>query len=288
MAEGVLHFFEGWVIFIACAAILIAEILILARFSGRSFLQAFHLPTPDVKSVGEGPTEPTGQLAAVSCLLLVCAAGVITHSISHRPEFIPERARFAEFPKAVGEWKGHPFLLDLDTERALGLNDYLLSDYSTANDKKVNLYVAYYNSQRNGYSPHSPVVCLPGGGWLITEFERTSYNVNGVELPYNRVIMEQGRSKQLVYYWFDERGRQVANEYLAKWYLLRDAIVKNRTDGALIRLITEVRPSETVSDADGRLQSFMRDTVPELGTYLPAEPGSREKSALSPSNNVHG
>jgi EpsI family protein len=251
-------------------------------------LQAFHLPMPAIRSVDEKPAEPSGQLALVGSLLLICAAGVTAHSISHRPEFVPERARFSEFPKTIGDWKGHPFMLEQDVEQALGLDDYLLSNYSAANDKQVNLYVAYYNSQRNGYSPHSPVVCLPGGGWLINDLERTSYQLRGVELPFNRVIMEQGGNKQLVYYWFDERGRQVANEYLAKWYLLTDAIIKNRTDGALIRLITEIRPSESESDADARLQSFMRDLVPGLARYLPAEPGSREKSALSPSNNVHG
>ena len=94
--------------------------------------------------------------------------------------------------------------------------------------------------------------------------------------------------KQVVYYWFDERGRQVANEYLAKWYLLADAITKNRTDGSLIRLTTQVFPGETERDADKRLQSFMRDVVPALAGYLPSEQKSQPKSALSHSNSSHG
>ena|ERR1700682_5542350 len=287
MAEGVLHFFEGWIIFIACAGILIAEMYILARVSGKAFFQVFHLPRPTVKTSRKKSSESPSQLALVSCLLLVCTAGVLSYSISRRSEIVLERARFVEFPSILGQWKGHAFLLDSGVERALGLDDYLLSDYSAAGSQPVNLYVAYYSSQRNGYSPHSPVVCLPGGGWLITHFERTSYNLSGVDIPYNRVIMEQGSSKELVYYWFDERGRQIANEYWAKWYLLSDAIIKNRTDGALIRLITEIRPSETERDADARLQSFMRDAVPNLGAYLPSAHQSPEKAALD-HNKVQG
>ena len=119
--------------------------------------------------------------------------------------------------------------------------------------------------------PHSPSDCIPGSGWQITKFERTSYTDNGAKLPLNRVVIEKNSTKQFVYYWFDERGRKIANEYLAKWYLLADAIVMNRTDGALVRLITQIHSGETERDADERLQAFMRDAVPSLSEYLPGE-----------------
>jgi EpsI family protein len=132
------------------------------------------------------------------------------------------------------------------------------------------------------------VVCIPGGGWLITDLKRTTFNELGGELPLNRVIIEKAGIKQVVYYWFDERGREIANEYLSKWYLLADAITKNRTDGSLIRLTTQIFPGETERDADTRLQSFMRDVVPTLAGYLPTEQGTRPKSALTHSNSGHG
>jgi EpsI family protein len=147
--------------------------------------------------------------------------------------------------------------------------------------------VAYYSSQRNGSSPHSPSVCIPGGGWLITNLEQISYNDRGAELPLNRLIIERNGVRQLVYYWFDERGRKLASEYWAKWYLLLDAITKNRTDGALVRLTTEIAPSETERDADARLQSFMHIAVPRLAPYLPAGQGS-EQHQPSGGNNDHG
>ncbi len=96
----------------------------------------------------------------------------------------------------------------------------------------------------------------------------------------NRVILERNGVKELVYYWYDERGRKIANEYLSKWYLLSDAILKNRSDGALVRLITQIYPGELESDADKRLQSFMHDLLPTLTAFLPTDSEPGAKSAM--------
>jgi EpsI family protein len=143
--------------------------------------------------------------------------------------------------------------------------------------------VAYYASQRTGTSPHSPSVCIPGNGWLITDLEQTNYRNNDttLSLPLNRVIISKGSEKQLVYYWFDERGTKIANEYVSKLYLLRDAILKNRTDGALVRLTTPIYPGEKESDADMRLQDFTSTVVPNLAGYLPSEPSAKITPAMT-------
>jgi EpsI family protein len=131
-------------------------------------------------------------------------------------------------------------------------------------------------------SPHSPIVCIPGAGWLITSLQETNFlGTGGAELPINRAIIEKNSSKQVVYYWFDERGRKIANEYWSKWYLLADAITKNRSDGSLVRLTTQIFPGETEHDADERLQSFVRAVLPSLAEYLPAETSSFAKSVLN-------
>jgi exosortase D (VPLPA-CTERM-specific) len=268
MAEGVLHFFEGWIIFIASALLLTLEIYLLARLSGRRFFDAFWVPPDVVRFSAEAKPEPTGRTPLYACLLLICATVLTGLVISNRSEIIPERSRFVSFPAAMGEWHGHASLLEPQVEHGLALDDYILSDYGKPDGKVVNLYVAYYASQRTGESPHSPLVCIPGDGWSITKLERTSY---GAEHPLNRAIIERNGSKQLVYYWYEERGRSIASEYWSKWYLLSDAITKNRSDGALVRLITTVLPSELERDADNRLRLFMRDLLPSLSGYLPSD-----------------
>jgi exosortase D (VPLPA-CTERM-specific) len=271
MAEGLLHFFEGWVIFVASAFLLAAELFLLARISGTGFLEAISLPTAAVRPPPEAKSERTDYMPLYSCLLLICVTVLTGLLISHRSEMIPERSRFVAFPAAIGEWNGHPSLLEPQVEQGLALEDYILSDYSKSDGKVVNLYVAYYASQRTGESPHSPLVCIPGDGWSITKLEQTIYDS---DKSLNRAIIERNGSKQLVYYWYEERGRSIANEYWSKWYLLSDAITKNRSDGALVRLITTVSPNEIERDADQRLQLFMHEMLPRLSGYLPAAAGT--------------
>jgi exosortase D (VPLPA-CTERM-specific) len=279
MAEGFLHFFEGWVIFIACAALLAAEMYLLALISGKSFLEVFYFPKIASKPTRSKSAGAEGGKPLVACLLMLSAGALATYFVSERTETIPDRTQFVVFPDRIGQWQGHTALLDSDTEKALHFDDYILSDYSQPDGKTVELYVAYYASQRKGESPHSPIVCLPGGGWAITRLQEIGYDNAGEVQPLNRVVIEKGTTKQIVYYWFDERGRQIASEWWAKFYLLSDAIFKNRTDGALVRLTTPVLPGETDSDADHRLQAFMRDAVPRLAGFLPGDGVSPTKSA---------
>ena len=278
VADGVLHLFEGWFIFLVCAAALALEIHLLARISGRRFFDVFSLPR-ETSEVTHGLKVETGnQAPLVASLLVLCVATVAMFHLSARSEIIPDRPRFVAFPEQIGPWQGHPLLLEPDVERVIRPDDYLLSDYKTSDGKLINFYVAYYASQRKNDKPHSPSDCIPATGWNFTNFQRTNYAGNGMNWPLNRVVIEKNAIRQLVYYWFDERGRKVANEYLAKWYLHADAIVLNRTDGALVRVVTQIRGDESENDADRRLQAFIRDVMPTLSEYLPSDVTSRVKS----------
>jgi len=281
-ADGFLHMFEGWIIFIACAGVLAIEMALFARFaSGKKFFDVFY--APKILPSQADKSGPFSRSPAVTCLILLWGATVLGFLVSGRQEVRPERISFAGFPARVGDWQGRPSVMGADVEQGLGLTDYLLSDYVRSDGRAVNFYVAYYASQRSGVSPHSPTVCIPGNGWQITAFERTRYDNPGkrISLPLNRAIISKGSTKQLVYYWFDERGAQIANEYVSKLYLLRDALLSNRTDGSLIRLTTVIYPTENESDADARLQEFIQSAVPKLTDYLPAEPGLKIRPAMN-------
>ena len=107
------------------------------------------------------------------------------------------------------------------TEQFLNVDDYILADYSGPDGRPINFYVAYYASQRKNESPHSPIVCIPGGGWLITELERRNFDTGGANAVSHSTALSSRKVPlgNLAYYWFDERGRMVADEYWAKWYL---------------------------------------------------------------------
>jgi exosortase D (VPLPA-CTERM-specific) len=265
MAEGVLHSFEGWIIFVASSLFLVLEIYLLARISGRRFSEAFGVPTEAVKGSARPALQEADFKQLYACLILICATMVVGSLASNRSEIIPDRSRFVMFPAKIGSWQGNPFLLDPQVEHFLALDDYLLSDYSNPEGKIVNLYAAYYASQRRGKMPHSPLDCIPGDGWSITKLDRSSVDN---DRPINRAIIERNGSKQLVYYWYEERGKRITVEYWSKWYLLYDAITKNRSDGALVRLTTALRPGELERDADARLRQFVQDLGPTLNGFL--------------------
>jgi EpsI family protein len=152
------------------------------------------------------------------------------------------------------------------------VDDYLLANYINNQKQSVNLYVAYYGSQSKGASIHSPRICMPGGGWEMKTL--TQRLVDGVQtgskpLQLNRAEIQLGESRQLVYYWFQMHGRGFSNEYLLKWFVFWDALNINRTDAALIRVVTPLRPGESYVDADSRLVDFVKVLNPNMSDYVP-------------------
>ncbi|MDT8311764.1 MAG: VPLPA-CTERM-specific exosortase XrtD [Methylophaga sp.] len=267
MAEGFLHDFEGWIIFMFCAAILALIILILEKITDPrgSVLTKFGVPDKHKIPVGVQPqTNVIMVLPVVILSLSLLAVFMVGQFLDQRTENHAIPKEFVNFPSKIDNWQGQHQPMDLAVRNSLGMTDYLLVNFFDKQDALVNLYVAYYQTQRKGVSPHSPKVCIPGGGWEITEFERIDLDGQ----PLNRVIIQKGQDSQLVYYWFEGRGRVIANEYVNKWYLLVDALTKNRTDGSLVRLVTPIYDGQDAQQADQRLQGFMQTIDPALGRFI--------------------
>lgn len=275
-AEGALHLFEGWVVFMVCVAILFGLVVGLNRVSGRGrpVADLFRIDVPDLRKgwlPRLGPTPGPAWIASVSLLAL---AAVFTFVLADRSSFLPQRQSLADFPLRVGDWHGQRRSIEPPVLRTLRLTDYALMDFVTPNRRGgVNFYVAYYESQRKGEAVHSPRSCIPGDGWEIESLSRRS--VEGIAVPgggaltVNRVVIAKGDLRQVVYYWFAQRGRHLTNEYLVKWYLFIDGLTRNRTDGALVRLVTPLGRNEPEEAADARLGDFLRDVFPRLNAFVP-------------------
>ncbi len=271
MAEGVLHFFEGWVVFMFSTALLLLVAAVLVRM-GR---HPRHLR--DVLVLDFGPAAlkvresrprrlPAPFLAAIA---LVTVGAALGHQTPQRTEVQPVRQPFEDFPMQLPGWQGRRSPMAAVYLNQLKLSDYLYADYGHAADLPVNVWVAYYDSQRKGDSTHSPASCLPGGGWQFQSFGQYSLDVAGKPLWVNRAVIVQGAERELMYYWFPQRGRDITGDYLLKWYLLWDAMTRDRTDGALVRLIVPLPPGTSVAAGDRQLAAFARAFVPELPSYVP-------------------
>jgi exosortase D (VPLPA-CTERM-specific) len=274
MAEGFLHEFQGWAVFMTCAALMLGEIAVLNRIGHETgtwrqlFGIEFPAPTPP-GAVLRQRRVPAAFITAASVLVAFVAIAIV---LPRPAEIIPSRASFSEFPMTVGAWSGRPDTLEGVYIDTLKFDDYLLANYAMSGGQPINLYVAYYNSQRKGEAVHSPRSCLPGGGWELRDFDqRTLPNVqvNGHALRVNRTVIALGDQRQLVYYWFQQRGRVITNEYAVKWYLFWDALTRHRTDGSLVRIIIGLPRAGGVIEADRQLTDFASRVETDLARYIP-------------------
>ena len=288
-AEGFYHLFEGWVLFMASLGLLILEMLVLASIGSKgdqsSFLSRFtwtDRSPSTLASVSASPHASNLQpltshrlfpgpayLCSVALLVLVAFASTL---MVQREEVAPPRAMFIDFPMKLDGWLGTSLTLEKQYIDALRFDDYVLADYRFGDGQPVNLYAAYYRSQRKGQSAHSPQSCLPGGGWEISsirsmDLPATSRMVRSLHV--NRALIQKDSQKQIVLYWFKQRERILSNEYLVKVYLFWDALSRGRTDGALVRIASLVGPGETEDMVDQRLLRFVSTMEPELVRYVP-------------------
>lgn len=274
-AEGFLHFFEGWVIFIACIGILFLIAIGLQRLTRNPLplSEAIDLDTRGLGGImGRFPGIKPSKALAVGALLTLAVSGV--WAVKGGGEAVPvARESFALFPRQFGEWSGSASMLDPEIEGVLGASDYMNAGFVAPGEGQyVHFFSAFYEKQTEGTGIHSPEVCLPVGGWEIFSMEQYPVTVPGTAygtFNVNRAVIQKGLSKQLVYYWFEQRGKRMTNDYMAKASVVMDSLTMGRTDGALVRYVTPIGGNETEADADARIQRFMGESLKTLPRFVP-------------------
>ncbi|HET7459451.1 MAG TPA: EpsI family protein [Gemmatimonadaceae bacterium] len=152
-------------------------------------------------------------------------------------------APLASIPAAFGEYRGTDQTIAAEERRVAGMSDYVMRVYARDSASAFSVYVGYYDYQVQGKTIHSPRNCLPGAGWEVLQGGTIPIDVAGRQYRVNRYLLANGRSKALVYYWYQGRGRVEANEYRVKWNLLRDAALTGRTEESLVRIVMPVGDS---------------------------------------------
>ncbi len=206
-----------------------------------------------------------GRVSVV--LVLLVGSTVAFHTVSHG-EPVPIHHPLDSFPKNLGAWQGEDLKIDTGVVDVLKADDLLMRAYQAADRPPVWLYIAYFQSQRQGETIHSPKNCLPGSGWVATESKRELVPVGqGRSVLLNRYVVQNGLDRQFVFYWYQSHGRTIASEYSAKAYMVLDALRMNRTDGALVRVSLPLLGDEAA--AERIAQEFVREIYPLLGQYIP-------------------
>lgn len=193
------------------------------------------------------------------CLVAFAGAGAL---LSRDPE-IPPRTSFREFPHRVQGYRSRDVPVDNLALAQLKLTDYLSRDY-VQGDRSINLYIGFHGSQRRGDINHSPAHCLPANGWYIAKHERVPMPGTENGPLVNRMEIAYGEQRDIVYYWYQGRGRILAGEVTAAGLRAVDMALHNRGDEAIVRFITR-----DGAGAEGDLREFIEQINPLLDPYLP-------------------
>jgi exosortase D (VPLPA-CTERM-specific) len=271
-AEGFLHWFEGWIIFVACIMLLYLEALILQMLTSKphSALNILDLDIGGGRAAVDAAASlhATKKLVWAASFLMLC--GAIWQFMPTREAPVVARETLAVFPMEVAEWRGQrEKKLDPVIETALAADEYLLADYSSQDQiSPVNLFMTYYKKTTGGPGIHSPEVCIPGGGWEISRWQQISVPIGPV-FTVNRAVIQKGEKKQIVYYWYELRGRRLTSEYSAKFYAIWDSFTISRTDGGLVRVVTPLEKGEPEINGDKRIAAFLKSVTPLISAYIP-------------------
>jgi EpsI family protein len=215
-------------------------------------------------------------------MLMVITLGLLLHRGD--ADHVPPSDPLSLMPTTIDGMSSHDIPLDDDVLSVLGKGDFLNRTYTVSDPKvaaeragtgpggnyPVGVFIGYFATQRTGQSIHSPQHCLPGAGW---SFESSDYatldDSNGKRFNVGEYVINNGETRQFVVYWYQAHGRSIANEYRAKAYMLADAIRYNRTDGALVRVITPIAAGEPVDVARQRALRFTSLMTPFLPQFIP-------------------
>jgi EpsI family protein len=211
------------------------------------------------------------QAARVSVSLAILLAALLVLQLRSAGEAVPIRKPLDSFPTTLGEWQAREgTILGAEILGRLKLTDYVLRDYVDGAGRELYLYIGYWDTQRKGAVIHSPKNCLPGKGWEPVEASLVTIALRPPHPPIivNRYLVQRDREQMLVLYWYHAQGSVVAGEVPARIAMVKSALVRNRTDGAVLRVMSPVYGS--ARETSERLIVYVQTLYPTLGDYLPS------------------
>lgn len=270
LAQGFYHEFQGWLVFVVALLLLFATHGVINRLwkpePGASVAPV--LSSTNALALWVETRNWSAQFVVVAILMLAAALVLQARST---PGIPPPHLPIGSFPSRIGNWTGMDEPLDPESLKVLGHGEFLYRDYANSTGRSlINLFIAYYPSQREGDSLHAPEHCIFGDGWIPIRKGVIQLSGPSGSFPVNRFVVEKNGERGLVLYWFQAHARKVASVYQAKYYLIVDAIRLHRSDGALIRLWTPMDKGESADAAQARAMDLGNQILPQLdNNYIP-------------------
>lgn len=263
--EGALHDSLGWMVYVVALVLLLGLNFVLKKFQRKDAeMQSFE---KESELIANRKSQIVNVLPIV---LIIVFSGIFINWLQQRGEAQIARKDLSEIPQTLGDWrqKGNEIRFGEQTESVLRVSDYTMREFLDSKGRLANIYVGYYASQRTGATYHSPQNCLPGAGWVMKEPEIIEIKTaDGKTFNANRYIIENGVYKEVMIYWYQGRGRIEPSEYRDKINTVWDSVLRRRSDGALVRVMTSVGSNET--EATEAAKNLSAQIAEKLSDYVP-------------------
>ncbi len=262
-AEGTIHEASGWLVYAAALGLLIAFNFVLEKFrvqSSEFTVESSEIPNPKSRI--------SNSIYPLFAALII--GGIFINWFEQRGEAEVARRPLSKITSNPGDWrqKGDEIRFDASTETVLRTTDYTMREYTLPNGRLANLYVGYYASQRTGATHHSPQNCLPGAGWVMKQPQFIEIKTPaGKTFTANKFIVENGIYTEVLIYWYQGRGRAEASEYADKINTVWDSVVRRRSDGAMVRVMTSVGNDE--GEATAAAIDLAANVTDKLSDFIP-------------------
>jgi exosortase D (VPLPA-CTERM-specific) len=279
ISQGFFHSFSGWILFLFAFGLLFLLGRILAVLA------------PNVvqsKSTGVSKPAPTALLAPESerttkafwiCIILLSLVALLSLSTSTLPA-VEIKGGIESFPVAFGEWSGRQEIVAPDIVRESGAEESYSCYFKNRTGDEIALYMGYrstaFLADENFF--HSPTVCIPSSGWIEREvMKKTILRVPFFnELQVTKMLIEKNGIRQLVYFWFQTKDEATYDKNINRFYLSLHALRRDNTHDLFLRPITLIHASESIADAETRLDGFVREMMPVLLNFLKEKQISRQ------------
>jgi EpsI family protein len=184
-----------------------------------------------------------------------------------RPVAAPHAVAMEGVPMTLAEWTGSsaPPLTPEDA-RILAADQYVHRYYAAPDGRAIEMDIAYYAQPQVGGTAHSPLNCLPGNGWTMSEPAVREIRRGGETWSVREITVSRDGSRWAMTYWFQGRQRVEANEFAARWNLLKDAVSRKPADTAMVRVMTPLSIGDT--GAHEALAAFSADLIPQVRRSL--------------------
>ena len=267
LAEGFFHDFSGFMVYALSIGIILLLCLGLKRLDRSGPVEHASRDKPD----GVATPSAKAQLPHLFIGLALIGMLAVAHGVGVHGQIIPERRQFTDFPISIGEWRGERKYLESEILAQLWADDYVTAVFHHPQGNTLNMLISYYGHQAIGHTAHAPTSCLLGGGWLLESKGPLEPDVSsGRNFPIQQMVLTMNGQRILSNFWFEQRGRTITSEYLNKWYLIVDAMTKQRSDGALIRVEMLIKPNQSLAEAQDMLDAFLVELKALLPHYVPS------------------